>query len=86
MRTHRDFDAYLPYLAARGESGDGIRVHATRVNVGRTYDGVIEGGLRVADDVERVVAEAALTSRPVRYLSVVGNAFFVFGDTQATLF
>jgi Putative serine esterase (DUF676) len=51
-----------------------IVFHSAKCNVGRTWDGVVNGGARLAQEVESVIAENQLEDGTSAFLTLVGNS------------
>ncbi|CAM9575750.1 unnamed protein product [Scytosiphon promiscuus] len=56
--------------AAERAGGPGILVHSARCNAGKTKDGVVKGGTRLAREIEELVRSTPSLSR----ISLVGNS------------
>jgi pimeloyl-ACP methyl ester carboxylesterase len=56
--TAEDFTFFEQQLQQSAAASAGqLLIHVTDVNTERTHDGIVEGGMRLAEDIQRVVAE-----------------------------
>lgn len=67
--TVEDFNYLLDRLhaAERVKRGE-LQIHASRVNTDRTHDGIVLGGLRLAEDIRAVVTQTP----SLRAISIIG--------------